>query len=254
MKKLSVLIMALALVFPITTNGAVKYGDVNGDGKTDISDVTELIAYLLYGPQTQDKEVVDLGLPSGTLWATFNIGATAPEEYGDYFAWAETVPNKEHYWWSSTPYVVIEDGQVHFSKYNTKENLGPVDNKTELDPEDDAAYVNWGPHWRMPSKEQLDELTANCTWEWTQVNGVNGHLVTGSNGNTIFFPAAGYRLEYDLNGVGVNGSYWTRSLYVLNATVSFPNSGYKLYTTSSSFGWGAGNRDCGFVVRPVYVP
>ena len=140
--------MVLALAFSITTNATVKNGDVNGDGSIDISDVTELIAYILTGGSvTPDPahESVDLGLPSGTLWATCNVGATAPEEYGDYFAWAETVPNKDFYQWSTTPYVVIEDGQVHFTKYNTKESLGPVDNKTELDPEDDAAYVNWGP-------------------------------------------------------------------------------------------------------------
>jgi hypothetical protein len=197
------------------------------------------------------QDAVDLGLPSGTLWATCNVGATAPEEYGDYFAWAETVPNKDFYQWSTTPYVVIEDGQVHFTKYNTKESLGPVDNKTELDPEDDAAYVNWGEEWRMPSKEQIDELSANCTWVWTQVNGVNGQLATGPNGNTIFFPAAGSRLEYDLSGAGERGHYWTRSLYILTPTVTFPNSGYKLYVTNNTFGWNSGNRNCGFVVRAV---
>lgn len=246
--------MVLALAFSITTNATVKNGDVNGDGSIDISDVTELIAYILTGGSvTPDPahESVDLGLPSGTLWATCNVGATAPEEYGDYFAWAETVPNKDFYQWSTTPYVVIEDGQVHFTKYNTKESLGPVDNKTELDPEDDAAYVNWGEEWRMPSKEQIDELSANCTWAWTQVNGVNGQLATGPNGNTIFFPAAGSRLEYDLSGAGERGHYWTRSLYVLTPTVSFPNSGYKLYVTNNTFGWNSGNRNCGFVVRAV---
>jgi len=254
MKKLSALLMVLALAFSITTNATVKNGDVNGDGEIDISDVTELIAYILNGGQpTPDPthETVDLGLPSGTLWATCNVGATAPEEYGDYFAWAETVPNKDFYQWATTPYVVIESGQVHFTKYNTKESLGPVDNKTELDPEDDAAYVNWGPEWRMPSKEQIDELSANCTWVWTQVNGVNGQLATGPNGNTIFFPAAGSRLEYDLSGAGERGHYWTRSLYVLTPTVSFPNSGYKLYVTNNTFGWNSGNRNCGFVVRAV---
>ena len=256
MKKLYVLVFLLAMVFPVGTRAASFHGDVNGDGSIDINDVTDLISYLLTGVEPEQPigdDCVDLGLPSGTLWATHNVGATYPEEYGDYFAWGETDPNKEYYWWDTTPWVYIENGSIKLSKYNTKDTYGEVDNLTELEPEDDAAYVNMGPEWRMPSKEQIDELTANCSWSWTQVNGVNGHLITGPNGNTMFLPAAGSRLEYDLSGDGVYAHYWTRSLYVLNANVSFPTSGYKLYGTSSSLGWNAGSRNCGFTVRAVRV-
>lgn len=116
-----------------------------------------------------DHEWVDLGLPSGTLWATCNIGASSPEESGDYFAWGETAP-KETYNWETYKWCNDRDNTV--TKYCTTDIYGTVDNKTELDLEDDAAYVNWGSSWRMPSMEQIKELREYCSWEWTQSNGV----------------------------------------------------------------------------------
>jgi formylglycine-generating enzyme required for sulfatase activity len=162
-------------------------------------------------PEFEEHEYVDLGLPSGTLWATYNVGATAPEEYGDYFAWGETEPkdvfDRSTYEWCDEPYWL--------TKYCTDSASGHViDNKTELDPEDDAAYINWGPSWRMPSKEQFQELCDNCIWQWTQRNGVNGHLVTGPNGNNLFFPAAGYRSGSSLCQESLYGCHWSLSLNV----------------------------------------
>ena len=234
----------------------LQAADCNGDSSVNIADVTALIDYLLSGnwpgnPEPE-RESVDLGLTSGTLWATCNVGATNPEDSGDYFAWGETVPNKEYYWWNTTAWVEIHDGgQLYFTKYNTKSDEGFVDNKTELDPEDDAAYVNWGPEWRMPSREQIDELLYDCTWEWTQLNGVNGRLVTGPNGNTIFLPASGMRLEYDLDYVGENGCYWGRSMLFVPPIHYYPQHGTSIRFNEENWEWQGGSRCIGFTVRAV---
>ena len=152
-------------------------------------------------PQPDDHDYVDLGLPSGTLWATCNVGASSPEEYGDYFAWGETEPKDTYDWWT---YFDTEDDGSTFKKYNNDGGL------TELLPEDDAATVNWGSGWQMPSLDQIDELI-NCnytTTEWTTLNGVNGRKVTSrSNGNSIFLPAAGDRYDTSLSSVGGYGYY-----------------------------------------------
>ena len=160
-------------------------------------------------PESPDNhEWVDLGLPSGTLWATCNVGADTPEEYGDYFAWGETEP-KEAYTWET--YKWCNGSWNTLTKYCTNNEFGTVDNKTELEPENDAAYMNWGKSWRMPSLEQLQELLNNCTWTWTSLNGVNGIQVTGPNGVSLFMPAGGGRSS-SLNGVGSWGAYWSRTL------------------------------------------
>ena len=141
---------------------------------------------------TNGRDYVDLGLPSGLKWATMNVGASKPEEYGDYFAWGETEPKKE-YSWLNYKFELSTDNNGPFSKYVTNSSYGTVDNKTVLDPEEDAAHVNWGGSWRMPTEEEWTELRTNCTWTWTTQNGVNGRLVTGPNGKSIFLPAAGRR-------------------------------------------------------------
>ena len=147
-------------------------------------------------------EYVDLGLPSGTLWATCNVGANSPEEYGDYFAWGET-QSKDIYNWSTYQYY---DGS-NLAKYTGNDGL------TILLLEDDAATANWGNEWRMPTKEEWEELYQNTTRIWTIQNGVNGRLFTASNGNSLFLPAAGYRWGGELFDVGSNGYYFSSSLY-----------------------------------------
>ena len=147
------------------------------------------------------NDYVDLGLPSGLLWATCNVGANAPEEYGDYFAWGETTP-KDTYDWSTYQY---GDGST-FTKYTGSEGL------TTLLPEDDAATANWGSGWRMPTNEEWQELYNNTTMTWTQQNGVNGKLFTAVNGNSLFLPAAGGRWDDELDDVGDYGNYWSSSL------------------------------------------
>ena len=167
----------------------------------------------------EGRDYVDLGLPSGTLWATCNVGASKPEVYGDYFAWGETTGynggktdfgESNYNWCNGSGFIMTK--YCTDSRYG---NNGFVDNKTELDLEDDAAYENWGPAWRMPSIADFEELvnSSYTTTEWTTQNGVNGRLITSkSNGNSIFFPAAGTRIGSSLVNVSV-GYYWSRTLY-----------------------------------------
>ncbi len=197
-------------------------------------------------PITHDKhEYVDLGLPSGTLWATCNIGATIPEDMGNYFAWGETAP-KEIY--DMDNYKWYNSSSDKLTKYCTDDQYGTVDNQTELLPEDDAAYVNWGPMWRMPTLDQQQELMERCSWQWVERNGVYGRLVTGPNGNTMFLPAADYRGDNSLNNVQSIGAYWSRTL----------DSGYPSGLYFRNFEWESVYlfshiRSYGFTVRPVRV-
>lgn len=191
------------------------------------------------------KEYVDMGLPSGTLWATCNVGASAPDEYGDYFAWGETEP-KEVYDWNT--YKWCNGSENSMTKYCTDYH-GFVDNKTELDSEDDAATVNWGPSWRTPTTMQQQELYEQCTWTWTTRNGVNGYQVTGPNGTTIFLPAAGFCWDIFLYFHGMLGYYWSSTLYSGN-----PSKAYSLDFTSSEVHWNDYiDRSSGLAVRAVRV-
>ena len=158
---------------------------------------------------------VDLGL--SVKWATCNVGADAPEEYGDYFAWGETQP-KDFYDWGITKW--CDSNWESQTKYCTNSDFGNVDNKTILEPSDDAATVNWGGSWRMPTRAELDELRKQCIWTWTTLNGVYGYLVTsgksGFTDNSIFLPIAGQRDGMSLVYTGSDGYgfYWSNSLYV----------------------------------------
>lgn len=160
-----------------------------------------------------DHDFVDLGLPSGTLWATYNVGASSPEEVGDYFAWGET-STKGIYDWKQYKYSEFENDEYKLNKYCTDSTCGVngfVDNITELEVADDAVVANWGDGWRMPTKEEYDELYENTTSEWITINGVGGRLLTGSNGNSIFFPATGFRLDDGLICTNL-GIYWSSTL------------------------------------------
>lgn len=181
-------------------------------------------------------EWVDLGLPSGTKWATCNIGATKPEEFGNYYAWGEVTP-KDFYSWETYKY----GNENQLTKYNTNSfyaRKGIADGKTILELKDDAAHFNWGGKWRMPTRAQQDELRKQCYWVWTE--SYNGSGVTGcivykakseSNkgvivyeGRTpyssytlsdthIFLPAAGCRYNGFRDYAGCHGYYWSSSLY-----------------------------------------
>ena len=232
----------------LSGNGDTPAADVNGDGEVTIADVNAILAIILGGgsPSQDDHEYVDLGLPSGTLWATCNIGATNPEDYGDYFAWGETAPKGDFTW---ETYKWCNGSDRTMTKYCTKSSYGTIDNKTELEPEDDAACAYWGPSWRMPSQEQINELMSHCSHESTTLNGVNGMLVTGPNGNSIFLPAAGGIEGSTRLDAGLYGHYWSRTLDP--DSNRFANT---LFTIPEAPGVYYGLRDHGFCVRPVRAP
>lgn len=151
--------------------------------------------------QIAGHDYIDLGLPSGTLWATYNVGATKPEQYGYYFAWGETEP-KEVYGWSTYKW-----GDDEMTKYYDGGGL------MTLLPEDDAATANWGSKWRMPTNEEQRELVDECQYQMTEVNDVYGVKFTGKNGNSVFFPAAGFRNGSDVDSEENYGYYWSSSLH-----------------------------------------
>ena len=158
--------------------------------------------------EDSSEEVVDLGLPSGLKWRGWNVGASKPEEYGNYYAWAETSP-KSNYSSSSYKYPAtnLGDGMIVYAKYDSTPIHG--DGKTVLEAGDDAATANLGNGWRTPTFKEFKELRENCTWTWTSLNGVNGMQVKGPNGKTIFLPAGGWYDKTTLNNKTTYGSYWT---------------------------------------------
>ena len=171
---------------------------------------------------------VDLGLPSGLKWATCNVGASSPEDYGDYFAWGETSPKAEYTY----------ENSITYGKQMSSDISGSA--------QYDAATANWGGSWRMPTKEEMQELEDHCEWEWTEVNGVNGSKVIGPNGSYIFLPAAGYRYSTLLNYDGDNGRYWSSTLHDYTDDYA-----YDLYFNDGSEHVGSWYRSDGLTVRPI---
>ena len=205
-------------------------------------------------PQPTD-EYVDLGL--SVKWATKNLGASKPSDYGNYYTWGETEPKAEYTWatykwmqtgqsdWKHITKYTIADGKTEGIWYDAGGNF-VGDNKTTLEAADDAATRKLGSPWRMPTMIELQELIDHCTWTWTTQDGKNGYEVKGTNGNSIFLPAAGYREGSELNGAGSWGRYWSSSLSTgrsFNARV--------LYFRSDGHAWNDTSRYPGFTVRPV---
>ena len=193
--------------------------------KYNLSGKTITVTQDAFGADAAGYEWVDLGL--SVVWATCNVGANSPEEYGDYFAWGEISP-KDSY------------------TSNNCSTYGKSMSDISGNPQYDAATANWGGAWRMPTKAELEELRSNCTWEWTTLNGVNGRRVTGPNGNSIFLPAAGERYGTSSYYVGSHGDYWS----------STPQEGNVGYACSSYVGSGDYDglweeRYTGQSVRPV---
>lgn len=227
--------------FPIKTTMAnsdyvvISLAD-GSQGQIKVSDIASVVAAVNVQSNTGlcsggVYESVDLGLPSGTLWAKYNIGATKESDYGDLFAWGATNPYRMN---GTTP---IDNTDNYSKSYaNTIQH--------DLYPNEDAATVQWGKGWRMPTKAQLDELYNNTTYEWTTISGVNGGKFTASNGNYIFFPAAGYVGGGLLIGRGDYGYYWSRSR-------NSSTGAWRLDVSSSGRGVGTDGRRLGFAVRPV---
>ena len=181
-------------------------------------------------------EAVDLGL--SVKWASCNVGAESPEDYGGYYAWGET-KEKNDYSSSTSITYGLSTSELR--------SQGIIDSDDNLTAAYDAATDNWGSSWRMPTKEEIEELCNKCSWEWTSVNGVSGQKVTGPNGNSIFLPAAGSRYGTEVNGRGSKGSYWSGSL-----NEYYSNYACYLYFRSDRLYWGTDvGRYYGHAVRPV---
>ena len=219
----------------IMVASAQKYHyDVNNDGGVNISDAVAVVNKIL-GKENPGEvvvgEAVDLGLPSGTLWSSCNIGASSPEEYGNYYAWGETKTKSEY---SKSTYQFYQNGYV---------DIGTDISGTEYD----VATVLWGDGWRMPTKEEIQELMNNCTSEWTTLNGVNGRKFSSkTNGNSIFLPATGYRQDGNLKSAGEYGLYRSSAL--------LPNrsdyTSYLCFNSGNAY-WVNYLRENGLSVRPV---
>lgn len=184
----------------------------------------------LYAP-INGHDWIDLGLPSGLKWATCNVGANNPEDYGNYYAWGETE--------TKSTYTIANS----------------ITNGVEMEdisgnPEYDAASANWGSRWRMPTEEEYRELQYECTWQWTTQNGVYGQKVTGPNGNYIFLPAAGYRCESSLLEAGERGHYWT-STTNNDETYEYDDDAESLIITNVAWVLGREYRYKGYTIRPV---
>ena len=192
----------------------------------------------------QVPEAIDLGL--SVKWASCNIGALSPEDYGNYYSWGEVEEKDEYslanYKWCK-PYTFKS-----LKKYSTLSGHGVVDGKSVLEAGDDIATVELGAPWRMPTKEEFEELISNCECEWSSVNGVNGMLFTSKvNGNSIFLPAAGFKRDARLNKAGQVGHYWSSSLseaQMDNACSLDFHKGYSFITRTVM-------RLNGMTVRPV---
>lgn len=206
------------VVFPSKNNKDWK--TYKNETKCDIQEIE------IKNDNDNNHSYVDLRLPSGLLWATCNVGATKPEDYGDYFAWGET------------------DTKDRYTRENSKTwNELAVDIS---DTNDDVARAWWGNGWCIPTESEWEELNNKCQWQWTNVNGIKGYKVTGPNGNSIFLPAAGYRDGSGLYFVGLSGGYWSST-----PSEDDDNGAYSLsfYDKDQSVNWNA--RHYGQNIRPV---
>ena len=220
-------------ISPITSN--LSYGTHTIKAVRDGKEVSKTMTVSQYGGDNSVKltfkqeinghEYVDLGL--SVKWATCNVGASKPEDYGDYYAWGET----------STKTSYTEDNSKTYGK-----QMSDISGNVNYD----AATANWGGSWRLPTKKEYEELLNRCTWKWTTQNGVNGYRVTGPNGNSIFLPAAGYRRGSSLNRAGSRGYYWSST-----PGESGTNGAYDLSFSSGNHRVGWNGRNSGRSVRPV---
>ena len=232
----------------VVTTSTYKYGTatITAVSKENPSITAQCVISII---DDNGYDFVDLGLTSGTLWATKNIGAESPEDYGDYFAWGEVSgydDGKTSFSWSN--YKWCNGSSSTMTKYCTSSSYGTVDYLTELDLQDgdDVAYEQWGGTWCIPSEAQFKELIDECAWTWTSMNGVSGYkVVSKKNSNSIFFPAAGSRTT-SLSYAGTYGIYWSRSL-----SADYSYKADDLFFSSSDVYLSDGTRYYGRSVRPV---
>lgn len=225
--------------------------DVKPETKQGVSTVnaaTEKYTQTVSG-SAAGYDYVDLGL--SVMWAACNVGASKPSEPGQYFAWGELKPKSEYTW---TTYALLLDGNnkdnARFNKYNLDSKSGDVDGLYRLEATDDAACTSWSGGWRMPTKEEFDELVANCTWKWTKVDGVEGYLVysrtSGLEKNSIFLPAAGFYQKNSVLNRGTRGCYWSASIGTYSHSACYLGFNSSLKRTYNE------ERYIGRSIRPVY--
>ena len=191
-------ILSMAMVFPLVSCGS---DDDDDDGVPDSKSV------YLTCPDNKHPHMIDLGLPSGTKWACCNVGATTPEGYGSYYAWGET-EEKEVFNEMTYQFVTGTD-KYGDGWYDLESEVWQLIGSEIAGTEYDVAHVKWRGSWVMPSLDQIEELLDNCISEWVTENGVKGTRFTGSNGGSIFLPAAGERWQDELNFTGFWGIYWS---------------------------------------------
>ncbi|MBR2450265.1 MAG: hypothetical protein IKB40_02085 [Paludibacteraceae bacterium] len=234
-KKIKFAIMCVAIMCVGCEQNIPDDPNSNKKGENSTSGVTQ--------PTENNHAYVDLGL--SVKWATCNVGASEPEEYGNYYAWGEITPKSTYSWdnykWSEYDYW---DGirDVIFTKYDNE-----LDYKYFLDKEDDVASVNWGGKWRMPTRKEQQELINKCSWTWKTKNDINGFEVKGPNGNTIFLPAAG-SMQDQLNKAGMAGRYSSKELDPQGPS----NTSFSLEFNMAEVDYYYQFRYEGYTVRPVF--
>lgn len=241
---LFIIICALFTSTNVLAQGVAVYKKTGEVMKIPYEELDSIVTYnnegenIIQTEMVQGHECIDLGL--SVKWATCNIGADTPEEYGDYYAWGETSTKSEYSW---ETYKWCRGTATSLTKYCSSSSLGSVDYKSVLDKSDDVAYVRWGNKWRMPTYEEVRELYDKCHWEDATCNGINGRLVTGPNGNSIFLPYSGwYNNQSNLIGCGESASYWSSTTRSSDYNASYHN----LHSCV-----GNAFRFNGYTVRPV---
>lgn len=245
------LCLAVALFeLPLMAQGVIVWKKDGTQVKFPYEEIDSIVTYNVDKDVEEDEpvtppattcEAVDLGL--SVKWASCNVGAESPEDYGGYYAWGET-EEKNNYGATTYKYFRDLDGDGYVDP-NEYQNIGSNISGTSYD----VAHVKWGGSWRMPTKDEFLELCNKCSWQWTSVNGVSGQKVTGPNGNSIFLPAAGDRDGTEVGSRGSSGYYWSSSLAVdLGYT---GRSALYLYFNSGGHNWLSDSREDGHTVRPV---
>lgn len=228
MKKVLLSVLAIFAIicntFSQSTKMHIKFSN-GGIREVPVNSIEKII-WATDDTDSEEVEAIDLGL--SVKWANMNVGATKIEDFGNLYAWGELEPKEEY---SAETY------------FDPKGWIYNPDLRTELEDKDDVARVNWGEKWRMPTMKEIEELVNNCTWKWVVIHNVEGHFVTGPNGNSIFLPAAGSSV-----GPGPYGNYWTKTLFKTDK-----HQAYFLYYYLDDIGPNNYYRYSGKSVRPVWA-
>ena len=234
---ISIKVFLLSMVMLLwSTPSTHAAGDTNEDGQISLSDLTGLINWLLNPDMSNGHTYVDLGLPSGTLWATQNVGANTNYNNGEFFAWGET-QEKISYTWQTYQWATADTTITRYAQKGSS-----------LWTSDDAANSQWGGLWRVPTLSQWQELQNYCRWSWALVNGQYGYRIT-ANGTGIFLPAAGYLRDTTPYEENLSGFYWARETSYADSLMA-----YGFYLDDTDHFWGYRYRYSGRSVRPTLQP